>query len=271
MKKVFCFLCVLLLGLGFSSVAKAISPWGDGNEYFMDYVTGLLWYDPIVFQGMSQSELKTWYDGQTECRFATLAEVLDLYNRDLCMDVHRKYTYWEIMGAQTDQYYDATYTFQTFLWVGYYDYATLGDPAGAKVVGLEGNMLLTEPNTLAFVDAWHDVSTDSSVGAWMICDYGGIGNYAVQDIIDAIHEAISNQTLAPVGPGNSAQNRLRAFINKLEATGYLIEVGKLEEARKQLGAIRAKVDGDQSPPDWFEGESLGGILSQIDDLMTAIP
>lgn len=269
MKKVFCFLCVLLLGLGFSSVAKAIEPWGDENEYFFDYYTGLLWYDPIVFQGMSQSELKTWYDGQTECRFATYDEIMDLYDRDLSMDVHRNYAYWDIMGAPTDQHFDYTYTYQIFRWVGYYDYDTLDNElSDAKVFVLEGDMILDQAPLFGIVRAWYDVFTYPSVGAWVICDYGPDSSKQAMMIINGTIRKI--YTLTHVGLGNSTQNRIKAFITKLEAIGEFIEVGKLEEACKQLKSIRAKVDGDQSPPDWFKGESASDILSKIDGLMTAI-
>lgn len=127
---------------------------------------------------------------------------------------------------------------------------------------------------------WHNILTGKTDDAYGQIDYVGslggwvvrvvIGNPALQEIIDTIRDAFSNPTLTPVGPGNSAHNRLRAFINMLEATGEFIEVGELEEACKQLESIRAKVDGDPSPPDWFEGESTSDILSKIDGLMTAI-
>ena len=92
----------------------------------------------------------------------------------------------------------------------------------------------------------------------------------VQIIIDFIDNCVAIGTLEPVGPGKSARNRLRAFQNKLYATGDLIEAGELEEACEKLASIRAKVDGMHPPPDWLKGDDATELLQQIDDLMNTI-
>lgn len=88
--------------------------------------------------------------------------------------------------------------------------------------------------------------------------------------MDFIDECVGADTVAPVGPGNSAQNRLNAFDNMLEAAGDLIEEGSLEDVCEQLMSVRAKVDGEQLPPDWFTGVAAAELLAKIDALIEAI-
>ena len=92
----------------------------------------------------------------------------------------------------------------------------------------------------------------------------------VQAIIDTIAAAISAGTLTPLGPGNSAQNRVKAYINMLEASDDFINAGKLNMACGKLASARAKVDGYIWPPDWFEGEASSDVWLQINELMKTI-
>jgi hypothetical protein len=92
----------------------------------------------------------------------------------------------------------------------------------------------------------------------------------VEDILDFIDESIEEGTLQGTGPGKSAQNRLTALRNMIEAAGELITEGDLESARDQLLAAYRKCDGAPTPPDFVEGparEELAElILALIENL-----
>ena len=85
----------------------------------------------------------------------------------------------------------------------------------------------------------------------------------VQEILDFIDESVEAGTLWGNGPGNSADKRLQALINMIEAAGDLIEQGRCEEARDQLWAAYRRCDGSPKPPDFVEGQAREQLAAMI--------
>ncbi|MDT7041204.1 choice-of-anchor D domain-containing protein [Candidatus Nitronereus thalassa] len=88
----------------------------------------------------------------------------------------------------------------------------------------------------------------------------------IANILEFIDTAVSEGTLAGSGNGNSAENRLNALINMIEAAGDLIEQGQIVEACDQLASAYKKTDGLPKPPDFVEGESAAELATRIQDL-----
>jgi beta propeller repeat protein len=88
----------------------------------------------------------------------------------------------------------------------------------------------------------------------------------VEEVLDYIDTSIDAGTLEGSGPGNSANNRLQALINMIEAAGDLITAGSYEEACAQLWSAYLKCDGDTPPPDFVSGEAVAEVALMILDL-----
>ena len=85
----------------------------------------------------------------------------------------------------------------------------------------------------------------------------------IQEILDFIDESVEAGTLEGSGAGSSADKRLNALINMIEAVGDLIEQGRYEEACDQLWAAYRRCDGDPRPPDFVEGEAREQLAAMI--------
>ena len=85
----------------------------------------------------------------------------------------------------------------------------------------------------------------------------------VQEILDFIDESVEAGTLEGSGAGNSADRRLNALINMIEAAGDLVEQGRYEEACDQLWAAYRRCDGEPVPPDFVEGEAREQLAAMI--------
>lgn len=87
---------------------------------------------------------------------------------------------------------------------------------------------------------------------------------------DAVEEAIDNENLVGSGSGNSADGRVGAFANMIEAAGDLIEAGFIEDACGQLRSALRRVDGDPRPPDFVVGDGAALIEEQIELLRDSL-
>ena len=72
------------------------------------------------------------------------------------------------------------------------------------------------------------------------------------------------------GPANSAEKRLNALRNMIEAAGDLIENELSEEACQQLLDVYSRMDGQPKPPDFVKGEAVPELASMLQDLMTSL-
>lgn len=86
----------------------------------------------------------------------------------------------------------------------------------------------------------------------------------------AIDAAIAGGTLVGDGSGKSANGRLNAFANMVEAAGDLIEAGFFEDACRQLKSALRRVDGSPRPPDFVVGDDAALIADQIEFLRDSL-
>ncbi len=92
----------------------------------------------------------------------------------------------------------------------------------------------------------------------------------LSEILTFIANSVSNESLQGSGPGNSANGRLKALINMIEASGDLIEDGFIEQACQQLLDAYDRTDGYDSPPDFVGGEATVILANMILDLMEGL-
>jgi hypothetical protein len=89
-------------------------------------------------------------------------------------------------------------------------------------------------------------------------------------ILDFIDESVAAGTLVGEGPGKSAENRLNALRNMIEAASDLIEDRLYEDAYQQLEDALKKCDGQTPPPDFVSGPAAARLAEMINNLMAAL-
>ena len=92
----------------------------------------------------------------------------------------------------------------------------------------------------------------------------------ITNILDFINDSVESGDLEGSGNGNSAENRLNALINMIEAAGDLIEAGDIDGACGQLMAAYKKCDGEDRPPDFVTGSAAAVLASMILELMSSL-
>ena len=92
----------------------------------------------------------------------------------------------------------------------------------------------------------------------------------VAEILDFVDTSVDGGTLTGDGPGNSAEKRLNALINMIEAAGDLVEDGDIEGACQQLLDAYKKTDGEPKPPDFVAGEAASELADMIQDLRATL-
>ena len=89
-------------------------------------------------------------------------------------------------------------------------------------------------------------------------------------ILSFIDESLEDGTLTGDGPGNSAERRLNALRNMIEAAGDLFEDGFFGQACQQLTDAYKKTDGLPRPPDFVSGDAATGLADMILDLLASM-
>jgi hypothetical protein len=116
-----------------------------------------------------------------------------------------------------------------------------------------------------------------SVGEWEQLVVRGKGvdtltveEHGVEDLLDFFDEGVDIGTLRGSGPGKSADKRLNALRNMLEAAVYLGINGDTDEACGQLKAVHKKTDSLNTPvgsPDFVEGEAVSDLAAMTLEVM----
>lgn len=103
---------------------------------------------------------------------------------------------------------------------------------------------------------------------------GGVGidveppiSVTVEDILAFFDASVANGTLVGSGPGNSANGRVKALRNMLEASGDLIEGNYFAQACQQLQDAYGRTDGLPRPPDFVAGAATEQLAAMIAELM----
>jgi len=159
------------------------------------------------------------------------------------------------------------------------DFAITTNPATTTVLpGESVDVGITfTPTAEGYVSAALQITSDDDINPLIEVALGGVGVYVelppegqIAAILAFIKASIEAGTLFGDGSGNSAGNRLNAFINMIEAAGDLIEDGLYAEACGQLGAALKKCDGQPNPPDFVAGEAAEVVKGMIEVLRTTL-
>ncbi len=82
-----------------------------------------------------------------------------------------------------------------------------------------------------------------------------------------IEDEIEDGGIVGTGDGESADNRLSAFLDKIAEAIASYEEGDVEDAIGTLQALLKKCDGDPKPPDHVEGDAAVELAERIMDLI----
>ncbi len=92
----------------------------------------------------------------------------------------------------------------------------------------------------------------------------------VEAILTFYDESVSDGKLSGTGPGNSAEGRLKALRNMIEAAGDLIDDGNLVEGCQQLMDAYNRCDGLPKPPEFVEGDAADDLAKMILELVESL-
>jgi hypothetical protein len=133
------------------------------------------------------------------------------------------------------------------------------------------------PSNLYLSSAILEIGSDDADESLVEVNLSGVGVWIepppdeqIEEILDFIDDSVEDANLAGDGPGSSADKRLNALINMIEAAGDLIEDGLYNEAQQQLEDAYKKCDGESPPPDFVTGEAAAELPGKIQHLMKLI-
>lgn len=136
------------------------------------------------------------------------------------------------------------------------------------------------PSALGYTSATMDIAwTNADSGTTHVSLWGfGVGAeppppVSIADILAFIDESVADGSLIGNGPGRSAERRLNALRNQIEAAGDLIENGLIEEACQQLMVAYTRADGldpPGSPPDFVAGPQAWELAVMIMNLRISL-
>lgn len=93
-----------------------------------------------------------------------------------------------------------------------------------------------------------------------------------QELVTFFEENTVLGTLTGLGKTEQAQkNRLKAFLNKLNAVVHALEAGETQDAVGLLTSTLAKVDGELNPPDFIGGDQSDELKALIQALIDQLP
>jgi beta propeller repeat protein len=158
------------------------------------------------------------------------------------------------------------------------DFSITSDPSGLEVdpnatVDIE---ISFSPTSEGFSDALLEISSDiPNPTSYVHLSGNGVSvedplEEQITDILDFIDETVSDGSLVGSGNGNSAEKRLNAFINMIEAADDLITNDDYAAACDQLMSAYKKCDGLPRPPDFVEGGAADDLAQMISDLMAGL-
>ncbi|MES2643664.1 MAG: hypothetical protein V4850_29530 [Myxococcota bacterium] len=93
---------------------------------------------------------------------------------------------------------------------------------------------------------------------------------ALQEIVTFVDAAVAAGTLVGSGRGGSADGRLAALVNMLEAVEDLLAVGDVDGAREQLLAVLDRTDGAPQPPDFVAGSAAAELAARVTELLAEL-
>jgi hypothetical protein len=152
------------------------------------------------------------------------------------------------------------------------DFTITSDPVSTVPSGTSFDIEVTfTPSSLGLHQATLWVVSDDTLGnaeIWIpIQGYGVTSEPGPVEEMAALLEffeaSAADGSLVGVGPGNSADNRVNAFRNMLNASNDLIAAGDYDGACEQLDVAFLKSDGLEPPPDFVGGANRDAIAAEI--------
>ena len=122
--------------------------------YFQDTATGLYWWDPGVFTGMSRAEIDTWLLANTDWRWASAAEIMALQGKFTENDVPLT----SVLGPAT-----ATVGSGISRWLGYYEQTDQPDGILLQTGSIAELPFITVYSTQSNAESFNP-------GAWLVSD-----------------------------------------------------------------------------------------------------
>ncbi|MCK5851117.1 MAG: hypothetical protein KAH23_09400 [Kiritimatiellae bacterium] len=92
----------------------------------------------------------------------------------------------------------------------------------------------------------------------------------IEEIGDDLEGGIEDGTIVGEGAGASADKRVNALNNMLDAVGDLIIAEEYELAYSQLESLYKKIDGQPKPPDFVSGPAVDELRLQVEALLEAL-
>ncbi|MBA7476547.1 hypothetical protein ES707_11934 [subsurface metagenome] len=145
-------------------------------------------------------------------------------------------------------------------------------------VGVDAEAEITFiPSEVGSFSAILQITSDDPDEPLVEVTLSGTGVYAglppseqIAKILDFFESSVDNDSLVGDGPGKSAEHRLNALRNMLEAAGNYIEQGSMGKACQQLLNAYHKIDGQSKPPDFVTGDATPHLASLIQDLIDTL-
>ncbi len=143
------------------------------------------------------------------------------------------------------------------------DTQTHGVTTSAGGTGLSTAAMQTE---VTFASAGWDLA-----GIWAMADYPQFQWQALaQTTLEFFDDAAAAGTLVGVGPGNSAENHLKALRNMIVEAAVLENDGDICGAYEQLEAAYKKVDGESPPKEFASGPAAATLADMIKAKMAGL-
>jgi len=160
------------------------------------------------------------------------------------------------------------------------DFSITSAPALPATIAIAATVdveITFSPSILYFSSATLEIGSDDADESLVQVSLSGVGVWIepppdeqIEEILDFIDESVEDGNLAGDGPGNSADKRLNALINMIEAAGDLIRDGLYDQAHQQLEDAYKKCDGQAPPPDFVSGPAAQELADRIQQLMQII-
>jgi len=131
--------------------------------------------------------------------------------------------------------------------------------------GWDDGQSLTTKNGDSLI--YHDIFCwQNTVLFWVVAE----PQVMIEETLAFFNASVEAGTLVGEGPGKSADKRLNALRNMLEAAAELIEAGLYELACEQLWDAYRKCDGDPKPPDFVSGAACAELAAMIQDVIDSL-
>ena len=122
-------------------------------------------------------------------------------------------------------------------------------------------------NAFGIMSRYHNFGT-GFIGHGLVTQFE-LAPLTVTTAVEVIDQAVARGALRGIGEGNSATQRLAAWLNMLKAAEQSSARGKDDGACGLLEQVYVRADGVAQPPDFVEGSAATSIANLVQALRTA--